>query len=176
MRKIILSILVSLFVLFSFSQNQTTTNDIMQKHSGDSLSVKVIKVDQTTITFKYPGEDAEQTIGKFAVSTIIYGSSGRVEKISDKIEIRGDEDWEKVEIVTDKAQVWGLKKGEEVIGQTAPFFSNHLFVNSADKKATSKIKKAAAALKAPFVLITSDRVTSFDNIQSIKNGATYSYK
>ena len=104
MKKILLSVFAGLFTVLAFAQG---TNDKMLKHSGETLDVKVIKVGEQTISYKYPGEDAEQTIGKFAVATITYGSSGRKEDISEKITISGKDDWEKVEVLTDKAQVIG---------------------------------------------------------------------
>src|SRR5271154_6745604 len=147
MKKISLFIAASLMALFIFAQTGSTTNDKMLKHTGETLEVKVIKVGETTISFKYPGEDAEQTIGKFAVSTITYGTSGRVEKVSDKIVISGKDDWEKVQILTDRSEVLGLKKGEEVKGKTNGMFSYNTAA-SADKKATKRIKEAAAELGA----------------------------
>jgi len=175
MKKISLFIAASLMALFIFAQTGSTTNDKMLKHTGETLEVKVIKVGETTISFKYPGEDAEQTIGKFAVSTITYGTSGRVEKVSDKIVISGKDDWEKVQILTDRSEVLGLKKGEEVKGKTNGMFSYNTAA-SADKKATKRIKEAAAELGAPFVLMTSDKSDGFGVKQSIKNGVAYTYK
>jgi len=175
MKKISLFIAASLMALFIFAQTGSTTNDKMLKHTEETLEVKVIKVGETTISFKYPGEDAEQTIGKFAVSTITYGTSGRVEKVSDKIVISGKDDWEKVQILTDRSEVLGLKKGEEVKGKTNGMFSYNTAA-SADKKATKRIKEAAAELGAPFVLMTSDKSDGFGVKQSIKNGVAYTYK
>ncbi len=165
-----LSVMACTIALFSFAQ----TNDVMQKHSGEKLEVKIIKVGETTISYKYPGEDAEQTIGKFAVGKITYGS-GRTEVVSEKVVVSGEEDWEKVEILTDASQVIGLKKGEEVKGKTAGLISYNT-AGSADKKATKRIKQDAAALGAPFVLMTSDKADGFGVKQSIKKGFTYSYK
>src|ERR1700761_5370216 len=165
MKKIILVAFAALFTLFSFAQ---TANDKMTKHSGEVLEVKIIKVGENTISYKYPGEDAEQTIGKFAVASITYGS-GRKEAISDKVEISSKDDWEKVQIVTDPSQVLGLKKGEEVRGATSGMFTYNT-AGSADKKATKKLRQAAAEAGAPFVLITSDKADGYGAKQSIKNG------
>lgn len=170
MKKLFLAAVINLIALATFAQN-----DKMLKHSGETLEVKVIKVGETTISYKYPGEDAEQTIGKFAVASITYGTSGRKEEVSEKIVITGKDDWEKVEILTDKSQVLGLKKGEEVRGKTSGMFSYHT-AGSADKKATKKIKEAAAEMGAPFVLMTADKSDGFGVKQSIKNGVAYSYK
>ena len=146
----------------------------MQKHSGEKLEVKVLKVGETTVSYKYPGEDAEQTIGKLAVASITYGS-GRKEVISEKVIVSGKSDWELVQILTDKSQVLGLKAGESVRGKTSGMLSYNT-AGSADKKATRKIKEAAAEAGAPFVLMTSDKNDGFGIKQSVKNGVTYSYK
>ena len=168
MKKLALLLMGTLCVLFSNAQ------DKLVKHSGETLDVKIVKVGETTITYKYPNEEAEQTIGKFAVSTVTY-ASGRKETISDKIIIDGKKDWEKVEILTDKSQVIGLKKGEEVRGKTAGMLS-YRSAGSADKKASERIKKDAAEMGAPFVLMTSEKSDGYGVKQSIKNGIAYSYK
>ena len=171
MKKIITVLVLTLSTLFSFAQ----TVDKMKKHSGETLDVKVIKVNEETISYKYPGEDAEQTIGKFAVASITYGSSGRKEEITEKIEISDKGDWEKVQIITTISQVVGLKKGEEVKGKTAGLISYNT-AGSADKKATKRLKEAAAELGAPFILLTSDKSDGFGVKQSMKKGVTYNYK
>ena len=171
MKKIIPVLVLTLSALFSFAQ----TADKMKKHSGETLDVKVIKVNEETISYKYPGEDAEQTIGKFAVASITYGSSGRKEEITEKIVISDKGDWEKVQIITTISQVVGLKKGEEVKGKTAGLISYNT-AGSADKKATKRLKEAAAELGAPFILLTSDKSDGFGVKQSMKKGVTYNYK
>ena len=171
MKKITLALAVLFAAFASFGQN----NDKMKKHSGETLDVKVIKVGEATISFKYPGEEAEQTIGKYAVASITYGSSGRVESITDKILISGKDDWEKVQIITDPNEVLGLKKGDEIKGKTAGLLSYNT-AGSADKKATRKIKEEAAEVGAPFILMTSDKSDGFGVKQSIKKGIAYTYK
>jgi len=170
MKKLTLILVAALSVLFTNAQNA----DKLVKHSSENLDVKVVKVGEITIIYKYPGEDAEQTIGKFAVASITYGS-GRSEEISEKIVIDGKDDWEKVQILTDKSQVVGLKKGEEVRGKTAGIVS-YRSAGNADKKAGERIKKDAAEQNAPFVLMTSDKADGFGVKQSVKNGVIYSYK
>ena len=96
------------------------------------------------------------------------------QKKNQKIVIAGEDDWEKVQILTDKAQVIGLKKGEDVRGKTNGLLSYNT-AGSADKKATRRIKEAAAKTGAPFVLLTSDKNDGFGVKQSIKNGTAYSY-
>ena len=171
MKKLMLSAMASLMMMFSFAQ----TADKMVKHSGETIEVTITKVGEQTIIYKYPGEDAEQTIGKFAVAKITYGKSGRVESITDKIVVSGKSDWENVQILTDPTQVVGLKKGEEVKGKTSGLISYNS-AGSADKKATKRIKEDAAELGAPFILMTSDKSDGYGVKQSMKKGYTYTYK
>ncbi|MDB5221719.1 MAG: hypothetical protein JWN83_386 [Chitinophagaceae bacterium] len=173
MKKLILSLLAILIIACG-TFAQTTTKDKLYKHSGETLDVKVIKVGEFTVTYKFPGEDAEQVISKLAIAKITY-SSGRTEEISEKINVSGKDDWEKVQILTDKSQVVGLKKGEDVKGKTSGMLSYNS-AGSADKKATRKIKEDAAESGAQFVLLTSDKSDGFGIKQAIKNGVAYSYK
>lgn len=168
MKKLLLVAIIALFGATVFAQA-----DKLLKHSGETLDVKVVKVGETSISYKFPGEDAEQIIGKFAVASITY-TSGRKEQISEKIEITSKEDWGKVEVLTDKSQVIGLKKGELVRGKTSGLLSYNT-AGSADKKATRKIKQDAAEKGAPFILMTSDKSDNFGVKQSIKDGVTYLY-
>ncbi len=173
MKKTILSLVTILLLICTYAQTNTAA-DKMYKHSGEVLDVKIIKVGEFTVTYKYPGEDAEQVIGKLAVAKITY-SSGRNEDISDKITVSGKDEWEKVQVLTDMTQVVGLKKGEEVRGKTSGMLSYNS-AGSADKKAARKIKEAAAEAGAPFILLTSDKNDGFGVKQSVKNGVTYTYK
>ncbi len=169
-----ITLLTTALLMFATSFCQMAANDKMKKHSGETLEVKIVKVGEATITYKYPGEDAEETIGKYAVASITYGS-GRVENVSEKVVIAGKDDWEKVQIVTDPNEVLGLKKGSEIKGKTNGFISYNT-AGSADKKATRKIKEEAAEIGAPFILMTADKSDGFGVKQSIKKGIAYSYK
>src|SRR5688572_20874688 len=138
MKKTILSLL-SMLLIVCCAFAQTASSDKMYMHSGQTLDVKVIKVGEFSVTYKFPGEDAEQVISKLAIGKIIY-TSGRTDEVSDKIVVSGKSDWEGVQILTDKAQSVGLKKGEEVKGKTSGMLSYNT-AGSADKKASRKIKE-----------------------------------
>jgi hypothetical protein len=173
MKKISMTLVAALVAIVTFGQS-----DKMFKHTGETVDVKIVKVGDYSITYKYPGEDAEQTIGKMAVAKVIY-SSGRTEQVSEKITVSGADDWEKVQILEDKTQVVGLKKLDEIRGKTSGMFSFHT-AGSADKKATKKLKEAAAEMGAPFILMTSDNdaragVGGGVN-QGLKKGFAYGYK
>jgi hypothetical protein len=174
MKKIILIITVLLTANFAVAQV-----DVITKHSGEVVKGKVIKIEEYTVIYKYDGEDAENTLSKYAIEKIVYGKSGRVEEVTEKIIVNGEDDWEKVVILEDKAFISGLKKGEEVRGKTG--LINYHTGNTGDKKAEKKLKMAAAALGCPFILQTADKSTvgassnSLGGSQAIKKGVSYKY-
>lgn len=152
--------------------------DVIYKHSGETVNGKVVRLDEYTVVFKYEGEDAENTISKYAIEKIVY-KSGRTEEVTEKINIKGEDDWEKVVILEDKAYIAGLKKSGEVRGKTG--LINFQTGNTGDKKAEKKLKMAAAALGCPFILMTADKTTVGANSnglggsQAIKKGVGYKY-
>lgn len=168
MKKVLMTLLAAVLVIAAQAQN-----DRLIKHNGEKLDVKILKVAEWTISFTYPGETAEQLVGKYAVAKIEY-ASGRKEEVTEKITVAGEDDWENVVVVEDKSAVIGLKKMDEIRGKTnAVQLLGTAAMN--DKKSLMKLKKAAAALGAPFVLITSDKDNQFTT-QSIKKGLAYGYK
>lgn len=161
-------LLAALFITaISFGQS-----DKMFKHTGEKLDVKIIKVGEWTITYTYPNETAEQTISKYAVGKIEY-ASGRKETVSDKIVINSKDDWEKVLILEDNNASVGLKRQGEIKGKTAGILS-YRTAGNADKKAMERLKKEAAELGAPFVILMSEKESRWST-QSIKKGFAYSY-
>lgn len=173
MKKIILAVL---FMTTAFVSAQV---DLITKHSGEVVKGKVIKLEEYTIIFKYDGEDAENTIGKYAIEKIVYGKSGRVENVTEKIFIGSEADWEKVVILEDKGYISGLVKAGEVRGKTG--LINFQTGNTGDKKAQKKLKMDAAKLGCPFVLLTADKTTvgassnALGGSQAIKTGVAYKY-
>ena len=168
-----------LLVMLFFGIAMNAQVDKIFKHNGEVVNGKVIKLDEFTIIFKYDGEDAENTISKYAVEKIVYGKSGRVENVTDKITINSEDDWEKVVIVEDIAYISGLKKEGEVRGKTG--LINYHTGNTGDKKAEKKLKMAAAAMGCAFILQTADKSTvgassnALGGSQAIKKGIAYKY-
>jgi sRNA-binding regulator protein Hfq len=174
MKKIILV----LALIFGFN-SVSAQEDLITKHSGEVVKGRVVKLEEYTIVFKYEGEDAENTISKYAVEKIVYGKSGRLEEVTEKIIINGEEDWDKVVILEDKGYISGLKKGDEVRGKTG--LVNFQTGNTGDKKAEKKLKMDAAKLGCQFILLTSDKTTvgansnAIGGSQAIKKGVGYKY-
>ena len=174
MKKIILLLAVVLSTTFANAQV-----DVITKHNGETVNGKVIRLEEYTVVFKYDGEDAENSLGKYAIEKIVYGKSGRVEEVSEKIVVNGEADWEKVVILEEKSYIAGLKKAGEVRGKTG--LINFQTGNTGDKKAAKKLKMDAAKLGCAFVLMTSDKTTvgansnALGGTQAIKTGVAYKY-
>lgn len=161
-----------LFCLKGYSQL-----DSIYFHKGNALAVNLTKIGDLTVTYKYPNEDAENEVGKYAIQKIVIGKSGRVEEVTEKIVITGENDWEKVVILDNVNQTAGLKKGKEVAGKTS--FINYRSAAGGDKKALERIKRDAASQNAAFILISEDKNFNLGNSwggsQSKKKGICYSY-
>lgn len=176
MKKIIL-----LFAIAMFSGSIYAQVDVITKHNGEIVKGKVVRVDEYVVVYKYDGEDAENSIGKYAIEKIVYGKSGRVEEVTEKIVVNSEQDWEKVVILEDKSYIAGLKKVGEVKGKTA--FINMHTGNTGDSKADKKLKMEAAKLGCPFVFMTADKDinesgasgVSFGAVQAIRKGIAYKY-
>lgn len=174
MKKFILLVAMVISSTAIFAQS-----DVITKHSGETVKGKVLRVDEYVVVFKYDGEDAENAIGKYAIEKVVYGKSGRVEEVTEKIVVSSEDDWEKVIILEEKSYIAGLKKVGEVRGKTG--LINFQTGNTGDKKAQKKLKMAAAAIGCPFVLMTADKTTVGANSnglggsQAIKTGLAYKY-
>lgn len=177
MRKQILTIIT--VVLASVSMVMAQTDQIFF-HNGKTIDANVSLVDDFKVIFKYAGENAEQTTSKMTIAKIVY-NSGREEEISEKIEINGKADWEKVAVLLDKSEIVGLKKVGEVQGKTTGFFSGYTSAAGTDKRSIKKLLMAAAEKGAQFVYMTADKDTKGGmqsgsyGAQGNKKGIAYTY-
>jgi sRNA-binding regulator protein Hfq len=168
MRKLFLAF--SLFITLAASAQ----NDKIYMHNGKVVEGSIVKVAEFTVVFKYANEDAEQTVSKYAVNKIIYGKSGREEKVTDKIVVASKDDWESVIILEDKSEVAGLTKVDDIKGKTSGWISYRTGAGK-DRKSEERLRQGAAELGCPFVLITADKDPSLVNPSSIKKGIAYKY-
>ncbi|SEA20474.1 hypothetical protein SAMN05192529_110111 [Arachidicoccus rhizosphaerae] len=153
MKRIFMLLIGAVITSYGFSQDKIIL------HNGTTIDGKVIKVSEYVIEYTFQNETAEQTLSKYAVEDITYGSSGRKEKVSDKVDISGEEGWRNVVILEDKSQITGLTKVDDIKGKSA--FFNMRSANGTDTKATLDLKKKAAKLGCEFVFITADKDSRF---------------
>ena len=97
-------------------------------------------------------------------------------KISDKVVVSGKKDADKVQVIEDKDQAEGLRKGAAIEGQTSAF--NWRSADASGKKALQKLKEQAAESNAPFVFMTVDHDTQNAygmGAKGLKKGFIYTY-
>jgi hypothetical protein len=146
--KNILLLVLTFSAYIAFGQSDTIV-----KRSGEKLVVTIKTNDPSTVSFVYPNEELVNTISKNVIEKIIY-KSGRIEVCSQSTkleEVNGEDDWEKVIITTNEADVIGLTKVSEVSGKSS---LGGAMKSASDKKAREHLKKEAAKLSCSIVLIT----------------------
>lgn len=168
MKKLIILLLAP---IFGYSQ------DTIVKHSGSRMEkVKVIAVNDYSITFTYPGESVTNTIGKAAVDRIIF-ESGRVEQITEPVSVQGADGWKNVIITNNPNEVIGLRRVGEVKSKAGGYWSFRSTKGS-DRKATERIKKEVVELGGHVVFIQQHQTKGrayYSNPESIQSGVAYGY-
>jgi hypothetical protein len=143
-------LLVLLSVSFMASAN---AQDKVVLKNGEVLDVKVVKNDEKTIEFQYPGESLLNVKNKREIKQIVY-ESGRVEEINQGIEvpeIKSEKDWEKVVETYMESDVEGLTRVDELKATSG--WGGSLASSLGYKDAIKKLKKKAAKLGAGVILI-----------------------
>ncbi|CAG5003859.1 hypothetical protein DYBT9275_03244 [Dyadobacter sp. CECT 9275] len=143
-------ILGALILLFLCAV-QVWAQDIIVKHNGEKLKVKVNYLTESGVAYSEPGVEGIRTVGKPEVERIIY-QAGMVEMVSAKVDVRGEGDWEKVVVTFNPLDVTGLKKRGEVassLGSNSDFHGR----KGGSRKEMDRVKRNAASLGGHIVYI-----------------------
>lgn len=136
MKKALLSTLGCLLAIAGYSQDKLYT------HKGGVYDVYVKEVSENSVKFIYPNEQSINTLSKNTIEKIEF-ESGRTESMSEKIIIKGKEDWQKVVITNLESDVQGLTKGSELKAKAkGTTFTSQ---GRVEERAFEKLKKEAAA-------------------------------
>lgn len=171
-----------LFIVFFFSimSLMTVAQDLIIKHSGDTLNCKVKEVLENNLKYKFQGEDVIMTIYLSQVEKVIF-SSGRVQNFTDKIIVNGKKDWPKVIVTNISEEVSGLVRKGEVIGKATGNWGAASSAKSVYNNALEKMKKEAAE-KGAHIIYMKDLIVKDGDImtgqwaKSMLRGACYGYK
>jgi hypothetical protein len=148
-----------LFMLFALTSMMCYAQDEVVYHNGKIAKGKVNEVTEQFIKFCYEGEDAVNIIGRCAISEVRY-SSGRTQEMSEKINVKSPEDWEKVRIVYDKNEVLGLKSLGQVEKHSSGTWSFSITAGHFSEKTLKKVRKEAANRGGCIVLILTQQSKS----------------
>lgn len=146
--KKLLFVTISLFLGVS-----TYSQDRVVLKNGEVLNVKVVKNDEKTIEFQYPGESMVNVKNKREINKIVY-ESGREEIINVGInvpKINSEKDWKNVVETYLEADVEGLTRVDELKATSG--WGGSLGSSMGYKDAIKKLKKKAAKLGAGVILI-----------------------
>ncbi|CAN1526341.1 hypothetical protein MCEGE10_01246 [Flavobacteriaceae bacterium] len=128
--------------------------DILKLHSGSTIECKVSNTDGSLVTFVYKGEDLTQKISKIAINSIKF-ASGRNQIITEKIDLSGEDAFQRVILTKNLDDVEGLTRIGEVKGKTA--FISYRSGANADKKSEERLKEDCYKLGGVVVLVTEDK-------------------
>lgn len=174
-----LPLLVVSLLLTCFTQAAFAMEDTLIMHNGSKVIGEVVNIKSFMVSFKYKNETSVQELSHYAIEKIHFGS-GRVQTLTEKVTINGEEDWEKVTILEDKEQSAGLKRKGEISARTR--FLNLHTTYSGNIKVAENLKREAAKQKHPFILISFERATVYNGlikswgaIQEIKRAFCYQY-
>ena len=146
-------------------------------HNGNVAKGKVTEVTDYYIKFRYEGEDVDNTVGRAAIAEVRFGS-GRVQQMSQKVNVNSADDWEKVRIVNDKNEVLGLKSLGQVEKHSSGTWSFSVTAGHFSEKTMKKIRKEAAKRGGCIVLLLSESSQSggfFQNGHASMTGEIYTY-
>jgi hypothetical protein len=170
--KNLFSLIVLVFISISITNAQSASNDTIVKMSGERIAVKVLSTSENSVTFSWPGETMTISMSKNLIEEIKY-ASGRKEKLSEKIVIRGEDDWEKVKQTTQASDIEGLVKKGDITGTTANL-GLYTPLKKCEAKILVQLKHDAAKLGAHIILITNP-LTEQKTRYTI-GGVAYGYK
>lgn len=166
---------LSFLILLSISL--TAQTDKVYLHNGEMLEVNVNSVTNGVVSYQYPSESVIQEVSTNMVEKITY-SSGRTQKVSDKIVINSKNDWKKVIVTHLESEIKGLVRKGEVFGHKGgSAFSKS---TKLQRKATEKMQQEAAKMGAHIVYVTTTKTdmqgSGFRNTASGVTGTAYSYE
>jgi hypothetical protein len=145
MRKALLTLTIAFVSILAYSQDKIYT------HKGDSIVCKVTEIGDKSIKYKYDGEELTNSITKNLVSQVKF-ANGRTQKVSDKVIVTSELDWEKVIITNVESDVEGLTRVGEIMAKASSGWST-TNQGKMEKKAMDKLKKDAAAQGCHIVLL-----------------------
>lgn len=142
----------------------TVDNVIM--HNGNILKGTVTEITESGVKFKYENEEVINTLSKNVVAEIVF-KSRRTQTISEKVVIKGESDWEKVQITNVESDITGLNKYGELMAKANSGWST-TNVGKMEKEAMEKLKREAASNGCHIVLLLT--TTSRNGTYGISGG------
>lgn len=140
-------------LFFSLSISIWSQSHLIVKHNGEKLNVNYIKTDNNLIYFNSGKDQVEQTISTFAVAELINTSTNATTKVSDKIVVNGEQDYNKVKVLTANQQHGLIPSSKKITYTNRIKGQTPLAVQQQNITA---LKRKAAKEGIPFVSLISE--------------------
>jgi hypothetical protein len=146
---------------------------------GDTIDCRILEFNGIALTFRLSSKDSVCYMTSGKIYQLLY-SDGQIQNVSQRISISGENDWKKVIITYDTAEVEGLVKVGDLKATTKIISDEETVL----EKGEIKLKKEAAEMGAFIVLITyryshglySHVVIRYNNAKSVYRATAYTYK
>lgn len=150
---------VVLTVLFAVSM-PAQTHDLL-KHNGEKTEINYNKTANNLVYFSIPNSFEENTVSKYAVQSLTDKSTGKIQMISSKIDIKDKNQFRNV-VFLKESETKGLKKGEAItvfFGRTKGFSDYDL-----GEMKKRRLQEKAVQKNSPFIVIISE---SYDETKAV---------
>jgi len=157
---------------------QQTPTDTVYFFDRKTMYVNVMKITYDSVLYREEGETGLRSLDKDQVNKIKY-NWGRLEILNEKPPRKQERyDWRKVKILKNKRRASGMHQVKEIIAKAKGSGRGFETPKSLEAKARTILRKKAANVNAPYVVITNKTITTaFGEIPSATlKGIAYSRK
>ena len=148
--------------------------------SGDTIDCKILEFNGIVLTYSLSSNDSVCYKTSSKIYQLIY-SNGQIQNVSQRVSISGENDWKKVIVTSDTADIEGLVKVGDLKAKS------YIYADDEEKVLETgdiKLKKEAAQMGAFMVLITFQHsrgmyahvVIKYNNSKSVFKASAYTYK
>ncbi|MDR3287439.1 MAG: hypothetical protein LBT27_08345 [Prevotellaceae bacterium] len=116
MKKYLMILIALISSSIVYSQDKIFT------HKGDSIICKVTEMGEKSIKYKYAGEELVNSMTRNLVSQVKF-ANGRIQKVTDKVIVTSELDWDKVMITNIESEVDGLTRVGEIMAKASSGWS-----------------------------------------------------
>jgi hypothetical protein len=146
---------------------------------GDTIHCRILEFNGIALTYKLSFNDSVCYMTSGKIYQLLY-SDGQIQNVSQRVSVSGENDWEKVIISYDTAEVEGLVKVADLKATTRTYSTEE----KALEKGEIKLKKEAAKMGAFLVLITyrysrgmyTPILIRYNDAKSVYKATAYTYK
>jgi hypothetical protein len=168
---------MAIFILFTLAGH---SQDKVITLYGDTIPCRILEFNGIVLTYSLSSNDSVCYKTNSKIYQLLY-SDGQIQNVSQRISISGENDWKKVLITSDTADVEGLVKVGDLKAKTYSYSGDE---EKAINDGEIKLKKEAAGMGAFMILITyrnsrgmyTPIFVRYNNAKSVFKAIAFTYK